>query len=383
MDFENLLQRLETSGNLRRIPVNSVGEGLDFTSNDYMGLAGRADLAQMFMDSVENRALSMSASASRLLAADQKQFAALEELLESLYGGQRKALLFNSGYHANTGLIPAFCDRHSLILADRLVHASIIDGIMLSRAAFQRFAHNSVEALENLLSANYGKYKHIMVVVESVYSMDGDYAPLEGIVALKDRYPGIMLYVDEAHAFGVNGRNGLGFGFRFPLEGVDAIVGTFGKAVASSGAFAMMSQTLHDVAVNCARSFIFSTALSPLTVAWTRFMVETLVGMDAEREHLHRLSAQLRKLLLPLVQNGESIPESHIQPFIVGDAARAVGLSKLLRAEGIKVLPIRKPTVPAGTERLRISLSASHGYEDVVRLANALKKHTGETEICK
>lgn len=374
MDYDNLIQRLHADGNFRSIPAaGSGGVCIDFSSNDYLGIAARQSLAEEFMLSAREQRLPLTSSASRLLAARQNEYASLESLLDSLYDG-RKSLLFNSGYHANTGLIPALASRDSLIVADRLVHASIIDGIMLSRAQLRRFPHNDFEALERLLNSEAQRYATVWVITESVFSMDGDTADIPRLISLKRRYPNIRLYIDEAHAFGVEGTCGLGLAADCDTRReVDVIVGTFGKAAASAGAFAAMSPLLRDVAVNSARSFIFSTSLPPLNVAWTEFVIRRMLSMDAERAHLKALGRRLYQAMKEMGCKVVAAPDGHIQPYIVGDSARAVALSRQLLTLGLKVLPIRKPTVPAGTERLRISLSAALTTEDIDKLIGALR----------
>lgn len=368
MSYADTLDRLRTEGNFRKIPQATPSAGLiDFSLNDYLGLGSRQDLQEAFFADETNRRIAMTSSAARLLSSHQTEYEKLETLLSTLYG-DRPALLFNSGYHANTGLISALAsEKDTLILADRLVHASIIDGITLSRAPFRRFPHNDFARLEALLSREHDNYSHIIIAVESVYSMDGDTADLETLCALKSRFPKSILYVDEAHAFGAVGVSGLGLcrGLQTFPE-IDVIVGTFGKACASAGAFAIMTPTLRDYAVNRARSFIFSTAIPPMTCAWTRFMIEQIVGMETERQHLLSLSGRLAANL------GQESPR-YITPVIIGSSNEAMRISAQLLDKGIKVLPIRTPTVPPGTERLRISLSAAMTLEQIDRLTDALK----------
>lgn len=365
------LAALAAQGNFRHIPLPHVSDGADFSSNDYLGIGVDTALQQKFFESLPENYPSLTSSASRLLAQDQEEFFRLETALEILYGNP--VLLFNSGYHANTGLISALGDKNTLIVADKLVHASIIDGYKLSDAEMVRFRHNDINYLENILRSKAGNYERVVIVVESVYSMDGDCAPLEGIAALKSRYPQALLYVDEAHAFGVCGPRGLGLVADSPVsDTADIIVGTFGKAAASVGAFAVLSGKLKDYAINRARSFIFSTAIPPLNCAWTRYVVDRLPGMTERR-------ATLQGLVRLFCENLDSdkvriASPSHIIPVIVGDSAKAVRLSAQLAEEGLKVLPIRTPTVPPHTERLRISFSAALHPEDVCRLALSLNR---------
>lgn len=368
--FSATLEQLRQSGNLRHIPLPGSGrECIDLSSNDYLGLASRLGLQQEFMKMPENRMAPLTASASRLLAAGQEDFYALEELLSALYG--KSVLLFNSGYHANAGTVSALASEGTMILADKLVHASIIDGIVLSRARFARFPHNDISHLERLLEKHHREYERILVVVESVYSMDGDRCDLDALIALKERYPNMILYVDEAHAFGVIGDRGLGLVKSNPRgHMVDIIVGTLGKAAASSGAFVATGPDIREYLVNRARSFIFSTAIPPLVCRWSRYIIEKIVGMDAERKHLQEIARRMSAILEPYV----AIPPqpSHIMPLVIGDAARTVELSQKLLQQGVKVLPIRTPTVPPGTERLRFSLSAALTDSDLQNVSMAI-----------
>jgi 8-amino-7-oxononanoate synthase len=258
-----------------------------------------------------------------------------------------------------------------MILADKLVHASIIDGIVLSRAKFLRFAHNDLGALARLLEKHASSYERILVVVESVYSMDGDQCDIDKLIDLKEQYPNVMLYVDEAHAFGVLGTHGLGLVQSNPRrDSVDVIIGTLGKAAASSGAFVATTAEIREYLVNRARSFIFSTAIPPIVCRWSHFMIEKIITMDNEREALRQLTIETAKILSPYSTN--EITPSYIMPMIIGDAARTVAISKRLLENGVKVLPIRTPTVPPGTERLRFSLSASLTTSDLQYLRSAL-----------
>ncbi|MCM1077607.1 MAG: 8-amino-7-oxononanoate synthase [Bacteroides sp.] len=370
--FNDILDRLRDEGNFRSIPTDCGAEsrGTDLSSNDYLGLGADRQLQEEFFRNASNRTIPMTSSASRLLAGHQAEYTILETLLEELYG--RPCLLFNSGYHANTGIIQAIADTKTLIVADKLVHASIIDGITLSKAPFTRFRHNDLDHLERILAKEAHAHDRIIIVAESVYSMDGDHADIARLIDIKRRYPNALLYIDEAHAFGVEGPHGLGLcKADSNFSEVDIVVGTFGKACASIGAFCIVSPTLRDYLINRARSFIFSTSLPPINVAWTHFMIEKFLGMDSERRHLKVLGEMLRAALQPLSPEFAITP-SHIQPFVTGSARKAVSLSRELLAEGFKVLPIRTPTVPPGTERLRISLSAAITTDKMERFCRTI-----------
>ena len=365
MDINQTLNQLELSGNFRRIPKESAATVVDLSSNDYLGLAERADLREQFYSQHSPASIPMSASASRLLGSRQREYEAFERTITDAYG--RPALLFNSGYHANVGLIQALADSHTLIVADRLVHASIIDGIRLSGAPFERFRHNDYNHLERILAKKAADYDSILIIAESVYSMDGDRADIGQLTAAKKRCGDkAMLYMDEAHAVGVLGPAGLGLVAASAEPGdVDIVVGTMGKALASVGAYAVMSERMRDFMVNKARSLIFSTALPPLNIAWSDFIFRRMLGMDSERCQLARLSESLAGAL-------DNQYASHIQPLIIGDPHKAVAMSQRLLKLGYKVLPIRTPTVPPGTERLRFSLSSAISPKAIDGLAAAI-----------
>lgn len=369
MNIEQTLHDLKASGNLRRIPEESVSGIVDLSSNDYLGIAEDTMLRDNFFATTTPRDLLMSSSASRLLGACQAPYSAFERKLSSDYGHGRSALLFNSGYHANTGLVSALANKSTLILADRLVHASIIDGIKLSGAPFARFAHNDYAHLQRLLENKGRDYTNVLIIVESVYSMDGDVADIARIAEIKKIHRGAMLYVDEAHAVGVIGPGGLGETARLDLiPEVDIIVGTLGKALASMGAYAILSPSMREFMVNKARSLIFSTALPPAQILWSHYVWDYMLGADSLRAKLTNLTQILAKAIPGCVP-------SHIRPLIVGDANKAVRLSQKLLDCGFKVLPIRTPTVPPGTERLRFSLSASIEPEKLTTLKSVISQN--------
>lgn len=360
MIYEDILAKVSSEQRLRSIPGDM--SGLDLISNDYMGLAARysdfmGEYAVRFPDAP------MSASASRLLQRSQKYHNLLESKLDDLYG--KRTLLFNSGYHANVGALSSLSLPSTLIVSDKLAHASMIDGIRLGKGDSLRFAHNDVDMLRRILQKKSGDYRQIVVVTESVFSMDGDLAPLQQLVGLKKDFPNVLLYVDEAHGFGVFGNRGLGLSEQLGLiADIDIIVGTFGKAAAGCGAFVAASPSLHDYLLNSARSFIFSTALPPSVVAWNILMVEKLLEMNEERAYLKQLSDWFR-LRVEAATGTLCQSRSHIIPVHAGSADRAIELAARLRDVGVDALPIRRPTVPIGGERVRLSLSAGISKTDL------------------
>ncbi len=368
------LHTLDLGGNMRRLPADA-GETdiVDLSSNDYLGLADDIELRQQFIDELTPASFFPTSSASRLLATKQNSYNALEKRLGALY--ERDALLFNSGYHANTGLVSALGGKDTLFVADRLVHASIIDGLILSGSHFERYRHNDYDHLERIIT-RYGKdYARVVVITESVFSMDGDFADIDRLVAVKRLHKDTLLYVDEAHAIGVVGPGGLGLvAATQHINDVDIIVGTFGKALASYGAFAVMSPIVRQYMINKARSFIFSTAIPPAVARWSLLTLEKSLTLDARRSHLQELCSLLSQIIATsdCGKKVKTVSTSHIQPLVIGDASQTVALSHKLREQGFRVLPIRTPTVPKGTERLRFSLSASLSVDRLLPLRQAL-----------
>ncbi len=368
MLYEDILSSLDAENRLRHIP-DGLG-GLDLISNDYMSLGARHS---EFIDEFHERFANspMSASASRLLQRHQDEHKSLEDMLDKLYG--KRTLLVNSGYHANTGALSALSVPETLIISDKLIHASMIDGIRLGHGDTARFVHNDMKMLRRILDKKASSYRQIIIATESVFSMDGDLAPLQELVEIKKEYPNLLLYVDEAHAFGVFGQKGLGLAEELGLlPEIDILIVTLGKAAAGFGAFIATSEALHSYFINCARSFIFSTALPPSLVAWDRLMIEHLIGMTEERRQLRELSEWFRHQL-EAITGTECQSRSQIIPVHAGSASKAIEMAAKLREAGIDALPIRRPTVAAGTERLRLSLSAALTKENLSNLLEAIK----------
>lgn len=377
-DYQSILNQLEEGGNLRRLPhvvhkgqwIEKEGRTmLNLSSNDYLGLASHTDLYDAFFDEWKEKGYPLSSSSSRLLTGNFTVYGELEQLMAERFG-REAALLFNSGYHANTGILPALADKQTLILADKLVHASLIDGILLSGAPFLRYRHNDYNQLEMLLKKHAGQYEQIFIVTESIFSMDGDVADLPRLVELKKSYPDILLYVDEAHAIGVRGKNGLGIAEEQDcIQDIDLLIGTFGKALASMGAYVICSRTIREYLVNCMRPLIFSTALPPIQIAWTRFIFERLPLFGELREKL-ALTGHL--LAGALEGKGGEISESHIIPFIVGENKECILKAEELQRKGFYCLPVRPPTVPKGTARIRFSLTAEVTSEQIIQLTKEI-----------
>ena len=338
---------------------------LNLSSNDYLGLGDDKELLEGYGRRFGKSSHAMTSSSSRLLTGNHPLYDQLETALAALYGRQ-SAMVFNSGYHANIGILPALCNRHDLVLSDRLNHASIIDGMKIAEAPYQRYRHCDYDHLEELLEGAQGRFRQIFIVTESVFSMDGDLADLSRLVALKDKY-GAFLIVDEAHGVGVFGERGLGLCEASGMvPQIDIITGTFGKALASTGAYAVMSSLVREYLLNTMRSFIFTTALPPVILGWSLLTLERQVSMFSERASLLQLAARLRN---ELIGRGFDVPgESHIVPVITGGNDLAVALAARLRNAGFLCMPVRPPTVPEKGARIRISLRSTLGWEDIARI---------------
>tara|TARA_R110002072_G_scaffold542_5_gene4369 strand:+ start:1328 stop:2494 length:1167 start_codon:yes stop_codon:yes gene_type:complete len=337
-------------------------EYLNFCSNDYLGLAAHPRVIERFRRAATE--YGVGSGASHLVCGHSAPHHALEEALAE-FTGRERALLFSSGYMANTGILTSLLQRGDYVFEDRLNHASLLDGGLHSGARFQRFPHNDVAALQARLSAADGPR---LVVVDGVFSMDGDTAPLPALADLC-RSQDAWLMVDDAHGFGVLGERGAGSTEEAGLapDAVPVLMATLGKALGTAGAFVAGSELLIEGLIQQSRNYIYTTALPP-AVAAASLEALTLVSEEPwRRQHLAGLIGRFRRgagqLELPLMPSA-----SAIQPLLVGDAVRAVALSERLRASGFLIGAIRPPTVPAGTSRLRITLSAAHSESQVDQL---------------
>lgn len=383
--FNNYIQteltRLTETGNLRILPCIThqgnyvVFDGrrmLNLSSNDYLGLSADNELANEFMQSARLNTSFFTSSSSRLLTGTFEAHEELENTLSRLFGTE-SALIFNCGYMANTGILPAVSAKNTLILADKLVHASMIDGIRLSQGTHIRFNHNDYTQLERLVAQNYEKYERIIVVTESVFSMDGDTADLQKLVQFKHSFPRILLYVDEAHAVGVRGARGLGLAEEQGcIQDIDFLVGTFGKALASAGAYIVCKKEIRDYLVNKMRSFIFTTAMPPVNALWTNFILKKTPFLQPQRARLQKISSQLIDAIRE--KGYVCVSDSHIVPLIVGDSFKAKKMALDFQQNGFYALPVRPPTVPEGTSRIRFSLNAQLTEEDINRLVSLTPK---------
>ncbi len=341
---------------------------VNFSSNDYLGLRRNPDVIRTAMAYL--RRFGTSAGASRLLSGSLECHRELEELLAQ-FKGYPASLLFGSGYLANCGVVPALVGRGDVVVADRLVHASLVDSILLSGARLLRFRHNDPEHLDALLDRSVGRRK--LVVTESVFSMDGDVAPLKEVVSVAVRH-GAMVFVDEAHATGIFGREGSGLVCAESLcESVNISMGTLSKALASYGGFVCCSSAMKDFLINRARTFIYSTALPPPAAGAAIAALKWLKRHpDAGSLLLRRASLFRRRLASAGLNVGSG--QSQIVPLIVGDNQNALVLAERLRREGLLVRAIRPPTVPPGTSRVRFSITLQMSPETLQECADIIIK---------
>lgn len=378
--YAEQLDQLKQQGNFRQFTANrqqvrwiTIQDRtmLNLASNDYLGLAADLNLREEFLDTLQiDRAL-FSSSSSRLLTGNFAEYEQFENSLSKAF--RRAALLFNSGYHMNIGILPALADSKTVILADKLVHASMIDGIRLSNAQYVRYRHNDLQHLEQLLQKYHQdeQVERIIVVTESIFSMDGDETDLAALTQLKQRFVKTMLYVDEAHAIGVRGEQGLGCAEQYGvLHQIDFLVGTFGKAIASIGGYIICDPIIRDYLINKMRPLIFSTALPPISMAWSDFIFNKVLNMQQQRQHLAEISHFLQQAV---IAKGFSSPSSsHIIPIIVGESNAAIEKARYVQQQGFYAMPVRPPTVPQNSSRLRISLTSMVQKAELEKLVECL-----------
>ena len=354
-------------------------ELVNLSSNDYLGLAAHPALIEAAAQAL--RDFGAGAGASRLICGSLAPHHRLEESLAA-FKGTEAALSFSSGYAAAVGTITALLDKDDVIVVDRLVHACCVDAARLSGAKLRVFAHNDLGELESILQwadqrlqtvGNSARKGRVLVVTESVFSMDGDLAPLREIVELKDRF-GAWLMLDEAHALGLFGEQRRGLADAFELgDRIEVQMGTLGKALGAAGGFVAGSRRLVDLLVNRARSFIFSTASAPASAAAAEAGIQLVAGPEGAARN-QRLWALVDALKNALIRSGwpPGLVRSPIIPLVVGDEGTAVNLAAALREAGYFVPAIRFPTVARGAARLRVTVSASHQLEELSQFAAAV-----------
>lgn len=370
------LQALQSAGlrrTLRQVHQRRAGTVLlngeriaDFASNDYLGLAADPRLARAA--SAVLQAEGVGAGAARLISGNHPIHEVLERAL-ARFKGCEQALLFPSGYMANVGAIPALVGPRDVIYSDALSHASLIDGCRLSKATIRVFPHADISALAALLEADRHRFRRALIVVEGIFSMDGDLFPLDELVPLARRFDA-WTYVDDAHGAGVLGASGAGSVEHFGMTGqIDVIVGTLGKAMGTSGAYVAGSQRLVDFLTNRARSFIFTTGTPPAIAAATLESLRIVQVESWRRDAVRARATRLRARLRGAGREAPGMSDGHIIPIMIGDPMHTMRLVADMRHRGFLVGGVRPPTVPTGTSRLRISVSAIHPMELVDNLA--------------
>ena len=379
--FSAQLDQWKQQGNFRQFTSNCQQDRyiqindqkmLNLASNDYLGLNADLQLREQFFDETPNDQRWMSSTSSRLLTGNFPEYEQLEASLSQAFHG-RAALLFNSGYHMNIGILPALADSKTLILADKLIHASMIDGIRLSTAKYVRYRHNDLAHLMQLLQKYHDDeaFDRIIVVTESIFSMDGDETDLAELVRIKKQFSKVMLYVDEAHAMGVRGEQGLGCAEQYGvIDDIDLLVGTFGKALASVGGYLICHPIIREYLINSMRPLIFSTAQPPICMAWTDFIFQKVLTLKNERQHLSNISRYLQQAILS--KDFDCPSTSHIVPVIIGESQKTVDKAKQLQQAGFYIMPVRPPTVPKHSSRLRISLTTQVSQTDLDQLVGLL-----------
>lgn len=357
------LELLQTKGQLRKIPeIQGKSDGkiiingkeyVNFASNDYLGISTKEELRKEFLE--KNNSLLSSASA-RLLTGSSPEYTELEDTVAKLFR-KDAALIFNTGYQCNLGVISALIGKGDVVFSDKLNHASIIDGMQLAQGDFYRYKHCDYENLEKILQNKRSRYKRAIIVSESVFSMNGDTSDIKKLVELKNKYD-CLLMIDEAHSFCCSD----------PIyDGVDIITATFGKAVGSFGAFCTADRDIITYLINKARSFIFSTSIPPINIAWSNWLLtEKYDYLMLQRGKLETLTMKVHKIL---AERRITTPSSsYIIPIVIGNNEDTLKVSEKLRSEGYYIPAIRPPTVPEGTSRLRISLTADCSADDFVRV---------------
>jgi len=342
---------------------------LTFCSNDYLGLANHPAIIKAFKQAADK--FGVGSGSAHLINGHSIEHQKLEEALAE-YTGRDRALLFSTGYMANLGVVNALLDQGDSLFADRLNHASLMDAGLLSKARMRRYAHNDIGALQKLY-ANIA-VNHSMILTDGVFSMDGDVAPLKSLAKIAKQHQA-WLMVDDAHGFGVMGETGAGLlqQENMDQEDVPIFMATLGKAIGTAGAFVAGSDALIEFLIQTARTYIYTTAMPPAIAAASRASLKLVQKENWRREKLQQLIVQFkqgaRQLGLKLLAS-----ETAIQPVMVGDVKAALKISEQLKQKGILVVAIRPPTVPEGTARLRITLSAAHTEKDVDLLLSALQE---------
>ena len=341
---------------------------INFSSNDYLNLSTNKNLVNEFINKYsKSNEFIFSSTSSRLLTGSSKAYKKLEEDIAKLFK-KEASLLFNTGYQCNLGVVSTLVKRGDVIFSDKLNHASIIDGMKLSGCDFYRYKHLDYDNLEEILKKHRQEYKRALIVSETVFSMDGDIANIKKLVELKQKYNAYLM-LDEAHAFGIFGNNSAGIADKENLlEEIDIITATLGKSFASMGAFCTANKEIIDYLTNKANSFIFSTAIPPINILWSSFLIEEKMNLIKEK------STKLKKLIQEAHIYIKDKGKTQIIPIVIGDSGKTVKIAQQLQAKGYFVLPVRPPTVPVNTSRFRLSLTSDITINEFKDVINTIKE---------
>ncbi len=366
--------RIVTSQQAAKITLNGR-EIVNFSSNNYLGLANHPEIIEAFLEAATKWGI--GAGAARLIVGNHLPHSELEDYIAE-FKNKEAALVYTSGYHANVGIISALMGKEDEIFSDQLNHASIIDGCRLSKAKISIYRHRDVEHLEELLRQSKARKK--LIVTDSAFSMDGDLAPLSEVVEIAEKYDAAVM-IDEAHATGVFGPEGKGLAYHLGLQDrIEIQMGTLGKAVGVFGGYVVGSRDLINFLINRSRSFIFTTGYPIPVAAAVKKALEILRKDEERRKKLWQNVEFFRKKGEEIFQTEIKI-ESPIIPVIIGEPDDTVEVSSFLLDKGFYVGAIRPPTVPSGTSRLRISIMATHGEEEIEGLITALNEVTSRKKL--
>ncbi|KAA6226478.1 MULTISPECIES: aminotransferase class I/II-fold pyridoxal phosphate-dependent enzyme [unclassified Campylobacter] len=379
MQISKILQDLKDNANFRELTplkkydkfvFKSGKKLLNLASNDYLNLSSLQNLKNEFLISIKKDDLYFSSTSSRSLSGNFSIFSELESFISTFFES-KSCLHFNSGYHLNISCVSALASlKNTLFLADRQIHASMIDGLKLGRANFRRFKHNDLKDLESLVQKYHKEYENIIILSEALFSMDGDFCDLESLVRIKKSYKNILLYIDEAHSVGCFG-NGMGRIKALKLEKeIDFIIFTFGKALSSMGACMICNNNFKDFFINKARAFIYSTALPPINVAWSLFIFKKLAFFEDRRQNLMQISSFFKDKLLE--KNLNVLGDAYIISLILSSNEKALESSLKLVKAGFFAPAIKEPSVAKNSARIRFSLHSDLNKEEIKNLVSFL-----------
>ena len=361
MFYRELLEKLEglkEQSNYRELKVVKDNYIFDFSSNDYLDLDSDKNFKKNFIESLDFNKISFGSTGSRLLGGNHQEIRSFEDEIDEVF--KKKSLVFGSGYDANTTVIETFYSKGDIIFTDRYNHASIYDGLINSGVKIVRYKHLDYLDLEEKLKKYRDSYNRSLIITESIYSMDGDIVDLDRIVSLKNRYD-CQLYLDEAHSYGV-----LGYGLAYTksLAGeIDFIMLGLGKGGSSNGGILILDDIARSYIINMGRKFIYTTAPSPIQTSWNRYVFKNIPSLNPKIKKLNLLKELFYRKLKE--KNIETISTEQIISIIIGDNKRCVEISDALREEGYLVYPIKEPTIPKGTARIRLTLTADMDIEKV------------------